>query len=457
MNGPAQSGPAQRGRARTSVVQIIPVQAGPVVRTGTAAIASVATGAVSVSDVVAECLGQVAELDPSIGAFRVVDEAGARDRAKQFDHRVAGPLHGLVAGIKDVIDTADLPTGYGSPLFAGHQPAADADVVAALRRAGAIVLGKTESTEFAMFHPARTRNPVDPGRTPGGSSSGSAAAVAAGMVPVALGTQTAGSVVRPAAFCGVYGFKPSRGWTSARGVWRLSEQLDTVGIFARCAADLAAVYRVLATAAPAGGTWPGPAAPHPPSVAVLRAEEWGAPDRDVHDALSSVAGRLADRGWRVKEMAMPAAWRRLPGHHEVVMAAETARNLHASLGERIGQISGAAQAVVERGDRCTAREYLAALDARDEALRVLAPLSAAADLVLTPSALGVAPEGLEYTGDPVMCRAWTLLGLPAANVPAVRRPDGLPVGVQFVGVGRDDLSYLTHLALVEGALTHKED
>jgi Asp-tRNA(Asn)/Glu-tRNA(Gln) amidotransferase A subunit family amidase len=425
-------------------------------RTGTEAIASVATGAVSASDVVADCLGQVAELDPSIGAFRVVDETGARHRAKQLDHRVAGPLHGLVAGIKDVIDTADLPTGYGSPLFAGHQPAADADVVAALRRAGAIVLGKTESTEFAMFHPARTRNPVDPGRTPGGSSSGSAAAVAAGMVPVALGTQTAGSVVRPAAYCGVYGFKPSWGWTSATGVWRLSERLDTLGLFARCVADLAAVYRVLGPAAADPQPRPMAAATHP-SVAVLRAGEWGTCDHDVHDALSSVAGRLADRGWQVTEMAMPASWRHLPGHHEVVMAAETARNLHASLGERVGQISEAAQAVVERGDRCTAREYLAALDAREEALRALAPLSAAADLVLTPSALGVAPEGLAFTGDPAMCRPWTLLGLPAANVPAFRRADGLPVGVQFVGVGRDDFSYLTYLALVEAALTHKED
>jgi Asp-tRNA(Asn)/Glu-tRNA(Gln) amidotransferase A subunit family amidase len=432
--------------------------------TGTAAIASVATGAVSVSDVVAECLGRVAELDPSIGAFRVVDDTGARHRAKQLDHRVAGPLHGLVAGIKDVIDTADLPTGYGSPLFAGHQPTADADVVAVLRRAGVIVLGKTESTEFAMFHPARTRNPADPARTPGGSSSGSAAAVAAGMVPVALGTQTAGSVVRPAAYCGVYGFKPSWGWTPTTGIWRLSQRLDTVGLFARCVADLDVVYRLLRSgtaetpgpaspASPAGRAGP----PHPPSVAVLRAGEWAACDTDVDDALSSVAGRLADRGWAVREMAMPASWRDLPGQHEVIMAAETARNLHASLGERVSQISQAAQAVVERGDRCTAAEYLAALDAREEALKTLAPLRAAADLILTPSALGVAPEGLEFTGDPVMCRPWTLLGLPAANVPAFRRPDGLPVGVQFAGAGRDDLSYLTYLALVEAALTHKED
>jgi Asp-tRNA(Asn)/Glu-tRNA(Gln) amidotransferase A subunit family amidase len=420
--------------------------------TGTEAIAAVSAGAASVSDVAARCLAQVADLDPGIGAFRVIDEHGVRSRAKQLDDRVAGPLHGLVVGIKDVIDTADLPTGYGSALFADHQPAADADVVAALRQAGAIVLGKTESTEFAMFQPTRTRNPVDPARTPGGSSSGSAAAVAAGMVPVALGTQTAGSVVRPAAYCGVYGFKPSWGWTSTAGIWRLSENLDTVGLFARCVADLRLIYQVLSSAV-AG---PPPAAAQPagkPAVAVLSTEDWGPADGDVRAALSAVAGRLSDDGWEVREMAMPPAWRHLPGQQEVLMAAEVAKNLHAALGDRVGQISGSAQAIVARGDRCLAAEYLAALEARAEAVAALVPLAGVTDLLLAPSALGAAPVGLDFTGDPVMCRPWTLLGLPAANVPAWQRPDGLPVGVQLIGTRRDDLSYLTNLARAEAALT----
>lgn len=421
------------------------------VPTGVQAVTAVATGAASVSDVVDACLRQAAELDAAIGAFRFLDEEGARARAKRLDEHIAGPLQGLVVGVKDVIDTADMPTGYGSPLFADHQPARDAEVVAALRRAGAVVLGKTESTEFAMFHPARTRNPRDLSRTPGGSSSGSAAAVAAGMVPFALGTQTAGSVVRPAAYCGVYGFKPTRGWVATDGIWRLSERLDTVGLFAHSVADLMLVYRALG---PPAQTPPGPGpAPAGRTVAVLGAAEWGTCDGDVRDALSFAAGRLSDRGWRVRDMAMPAGWRHLPEQHNVVMAAEVARNLHAVLGERVGQISEKAQAVVGQGDRCSAREYLAALEARDEVLRDLAPLAATVDLVLAPSALGAAPEGLESTGDPVMCRPWTLLGLPAANVPAFRRPDGLPVGVQFVGLRRDDLSYLNQLALVEAALT----
>jgi Asp-tRNA(Asn)/Glu-tRNA(Gln) amidotransferase A subunit family amidase len=422
-------------------------------QSGTEAIAAVSAGAASVSDVAGRCLARVAELDPGIGAFRVIDEDAVRSRAKQLDDRVAGPLHGLVVGIKDVIDTADLPTGYGSALFADHQPAADADVVAALRRAGAIVLGKTESTEFAMFQPTRTRNPADPARTPGGSSSGSAAAVAAGMVPVALGTQTAGSVVRPAAYCGVYGFKPSWGWTSTAGIWRLSEHLDTVGLFARCVADLRLTYQVLSSVA----TPALPAAADPagrPAVAVLSAEDWGSADGDVRAALSAVAGRLSDRGWPVREMAMPAAWRHLPGQQEVVMAAEVAKNLHATLGDRVSQISESAQAIVARGDRCLATEYLAARQARAEALAVLVPLAAVTDLVLAPSALGAAPVGLDYTGDPVMCRPWTLLGLPAANVPAWRRPDGLPVGVQLIGTRHDDIGFLRNLALAEAALTN---
>jgi Asp-tRNA(Asn)/Glu-tRNA(Gln) amidotransferase A subunit family amidase len=422
------------------------------VLTGTDAVAAVATGAASVSDVVDGCFGQAAELEAAIGAFRFLDEEGARARAKQLDEHVAGPLQGLVVGVKDVIDTADMPTGYGSPLFADHQPARDAEVVAALRRAGAIVLGKTESTEFAMFHPARTRNPRDLSRTPGGSSSGSAAAVAAGMVPVAFGTQTAGSVIRPAAYCGVYGFKPTRGWVSTDGVWRLSERLDTVGLFADCVADLMLVYRALR---PFAETPPGHGpARVAPTVAVLDPAQWGLCDGDVRDALSFVAGRLSDRGWQVRDMAMPASWRHLPEQHNVVMTAEIAQNFHAALGERVGQISESAQAVVEQGDRCSAREYLAALEATQDVLRALAPLAATVDLVLGPSALGAAPKGLESTGDPVMCRPWTLLGLPAANVPAFRRPDGLPVGVQFAGLRRDDLSYLNQLALVEDALTH---
>lgn len=434
--------------------------AGPDDLTGTAAVTAASTGTQEVSTLVAAALARVSERDPVVGAFRAVAEQAAAGRAKELDGQPAGALYGLVAGVKDVIDTADLPTGYGSPLYAQHQPEADADLVRDLRRAGAIVLGKTESTEFAMYQPTRTRNPAALGRTPGGSSSGSAAAVAAGMVPVAFGTQTAGSVIRPAAYCGVYGCKPCRGWTSTAGVWRLAEHLDTVGIFARSAADLQLVYHALKASGgpPAAVPVPGPDRPRPArrTVAVLAAAEWGEVSPEVTAALDGVAGRLDRAGWRVQPMTMPASWAGLPRQHEIVMAAEAARNLRQALGPRLRDISASAQAVVERGDRCPAGDYLDALAAADAATAVLGPLAASADLILAPSALGVAPEGLDYTGDPVMCRPWTLLGLPAANVPAWRRDDGLPVGIQAIAPGYDDVGFLRDLVSLEAAVLERE-
>lgn len=438
--------------------------------TGTDAVAAVALGERSVSDIAAESLGRVRDLDEAICAFRALDEQAVISRAKELSDRAAGPLRGLVVGVKDVMDTADLPTRYGSPLFQDHCPTVDAAVVSKLRRSGAIVLGKTETTEFAMFHPTRTHNPVDLDRTPGGSSSGSAAAVAAGMVPVALGTQTAGSVIRPAAYCGVYGFKPARGWTSTAGIWCLSEQLDTVGLFARTVADLRMTYGqlrdvVAGTPARAAGTATGRqrTRPRPPPrtigelrCAVLTGDEWGSVDGDASDALAATAVRLETAGCMVSEMVMPPQWLRLPDHHVTVMAVEVAKNLRARLGDQVAQISESARGIVQRGDGTPALDYLEALDARGEAIELLGSLGVAADIVLAPSALGVAPEGLDFTGDPVMCRPWTLLGLPAANVPAHCRADGLPVGVQAIGLGFDDVEYLDHLALIEAALSETE-
>ena len=391
-------------------------------------------------DVAAEALATVAQLDESIGAFRVVDEDLVRRQAAVLDDdrgvsrnataEQSRPLRGMVVGVKDVIDTADLPTGYGSPLFADYRPAADAEVVALLRRAGALVLGKTESTEFAMYEPTRTRNPHDLTRTPGGFSSGSAAAVAAGMVPVALGTQTAGSVIRPAAYCGIYGFKPAFSWTSTAGVWQLAEHLDTVGILARSVEDLALAHRAMGRSGPAVA---GPTGRRALTVGVLNASEWAPSDDDVYTALRHVADRLSDAGWDVRPIPMPGDWTQLPEQHATVMAVEVAKNLRRSLGPRLAEISTKALAVVEQGDACPAQEYQAALQAGEAARAAVSAVAAELDLVVAPSALGVAPEGLAFTGDPVMCRAFTLLGIPAANVPAYRRADGLPVGVQARG------------------------
>jgi Asp-tRNA(Asn)/Glu-tRNA(Gln) amidotransferase A subunit family amidase len=422
-----------------------------------AAVEAVAAGTATVSDIADDALRTVAALDTEIGAFRIVDADAVRRQADGLDAFAPRPLTGVVIGIKDVIDTADLPTGYGSPLFNEHQPTADAAVVASCRQAGALVLGKTESTEFAMFQPTRTRNPLDVSRTPGGSSSGSAAAVAVGMVPVALGTQTAGSVIRPAAYCGTYGFKPTRGWTSTDGVWRLTESFDTIGLFARTAADLALTYQAIRDASgPDGAAAVDTSDRVPRRVAVLAAAEWGSCEPDVAMAIAAVTGQLREAGWEIRQLAMPEVWRDLPDVHSTLMAVEVARNMRERLGDRVDKISASARAIVERGDNTSADVTARARSTRQAAADALAELAGSTDLLLAPSALGVAPTGLDFTGDPVMCRPWTLLCAPATNVPAYFRPDGLPVGVQAVGVQLNDVTFMTALASLEAALANKE-
>lgn len=432
-----------------------------------AAVEAVASGARTVRELAEQALQAVAERDGPIGAFRVVDADLVRAQARALDEEGAGALRGVIVGVKDLIDTADLPTGYGSAIFAEHQPDADADVVSRLRQAGALVLGKTETTEFAMAAPARTRNPHAPDHTPGGSSSGSAAAVAAGMVPVALGTQTAGSVVRPAAFCGVYGFKPSFGWASMRGVLELAPTLDTLGIFARHVGDLSLLYEALADdpSAPPGTSTSveppepagaadaaGPADRDARSIGILAAAEWAVADLEAYDALRDVGERLRDAGWKVADLTMPGPWRGLPAHHEVLMISQVARSLRRLLGQRITEIREGTRALVAEGDACSAVAYLDALAATEEARAAVAPLRESFDLLLAPSALGAAPASLETTGDAVMCRAFSLLGLPACNVPAWWREDGLPVGVQAVGLDHDDRAFLGHLAALSSTL-----
>ncbi|WOC12712.1 Putative amidase AmiD [Gordonia sp. MP11Mi] len=388
--------------------------------------------------------------DSVIGAFRSTSAEYVDTQLRADSARPIGPLSGVCVGVKDVIDTSALPTGYGSPLFEEHQPDRDAAVVTRIRDAGGVILGKTECTEFAMFQPSRTRNPVDLTRTPGGSSSGSAAAVAAGMVPVALGTQTAGSVIRPAAYCGVYGFTPTRGWTDADGIWSLAESLDTVGVFARTVADLELCYRALAVE----GLHASPDTSR--RALLLRCDEWGLCDPVVYEALEATAAALRDHGWVVAEAPLPPTWRDLPEDHKTLMAIEVATSMTAALGDRIDGISTAARAVVEQGLRANPGDHAAVLRRRDAALGDARRLAGIGDVVLAPSALGVAPPGLDFTGDPVMCRPATLLGLPAANVPGYTDTSGLPVGVQVVGLHGDDRTLLADLAAIEAALSSTE-
>ena len=412
-------------------------------------VAAVTSRRDTVVDLAQAALSRASEVEDRIHAFCYLDEQAVLASAEAVDRHGDGPLKGLVVGVKDVIDTVDMPTTYGSPLFAGHQPAHDAAIVATIRRLGGLVLGKTSSTEFAMFEPTDTRNPVDLTRTPGGSSSGSAAAVAAGVLPVALGTQTAGSVVRPAAYCGIYGFKPSRGWTSTEGVFPLAASLDTLGILARSIGDLRLVYEAVRSSPPVARQ----DGRRLKTVAVLPAIEWGDVEPESLDALRSASARLAAHGLMVVDLDMPTEWLALPFEHETVMAFETARCLRQLLGDRVNEISPSSQSVVARGETTRQADYESSLDAARRATEVLQRLSRTVDMLLTPSALGVAPSGLDFTGDPVMCRPWTLLGLPTANLPTFRTDAGLPVGIQAVSLVCDDAGFLDDLEVLETLLS----
>jgi Asp-tRNA(Asn)/Glu-tRNA(Gln) amidotransferase A subunit family amidase len=383
--------------------------------------------ALSAVEAVTACAERIAARDADVRAWVDWDPEPALAEARERDAEPArGPLHGMPVGVKDLIDTADRPTQHGSPIFAGHRPAADAACVAALRAAGAVVLGKTHTTELAAYEPAPTRNPHDLAHTPGGSSSGSAAAVAAGMVPVALGTQTAGSVVRPAAFCGVLGFKPTFGLVDRRGVGAQAPSLDTLGWFARRADDLSLLLDVLA-----------PGLPRDPAlarrVAVLRTPHDGEADADVHTALAAAAAALVAAGVEVSELPWPAFFDGLTEGQIDVQAREAALTLGPLRAEHAGRMSASLLGLLEEGDAVAPGAYAAALARARTAWAALPTVLGEVDALLVPAVRGEAPRGLDSTGDPLFCRAWTLLGVPAVAVPAGRGAHGLPVGVQLVG------------------------
>ena len=394
----------------------------------------IARGELDSETLVLACLDRIAERDDVVGAWQVVDPEAAVRQARDRDASTArGPLHGVPVAVKDLIDTADLPTCYGSRIHAGHRPAADAECVARLRRAGAVVLGKTVTTEFAAFAPGRTVNPLDPRRTPGGSSSGSAAAVADGMVPVALGTQTAGSVVRPASFCGVFGLKPTYGTVPTAGVRPLSDSLDTVGWFARTPEDLQLLRRVLGdTRHPDDDGALGPR----PRIGFVRTPQWPDAEASTRERIEQAVERLAGAA-QVEERALPAQFEDLLPAQMTIMEREAAAALDVEWRGSRGDLSDELTRLLERGHAVSDAEYERALLLADACRADLPEVLAGLDFVLTPSAVGEAPLG-RATGDPVFCRTWTLLGVPTVSVPGLTGPSGMPLGVQVVtGRGAD--------------------
>jgi Asp-tRNA(Asn)/Glu-tRNA(Gln) amidotransferase A subunit family amidase len=376
------------------------------------------------------CLDRIDAREPDVAAWQYLAREQATAHAREADRTPPrGALHGVPIAVKDVFDTFDMPTSLGSPIYATRRPAWDAACVAAARAAGAIVLGKTVTTEFASYHPGGTRNPHDPSRTPGGSSSGSAAAVADFMAPLAFGTQTAASVTRPAAFCGVVGYKASYGELSLSGVRPLAQSLDTLGIFARSVIDIAMMRDVLL-----GREHRGLAATtSPPRLGLCRTPAWPLAEPASRDALDRCAERLRAAGASIEEVALPASFDALAEAQQTIMTYETARNYVFEWTQRVDGLSASFRVICESGMRILRETYLAALDCVSEARARLPDVLRDCDALITPATRGEAPPIDAGTGDPAMSRMWTALGTPTLAIPVPRAPGSLPVAVQLVG------------------------
>ncbi len=417
----------------------------------TEAARAIAAGETTSEELLTDCLARIAEYEPVVGAWAWLDPEHALALARAADEKrqqggPTGPLHGLPVGIKDIIDTNDMPTELGSPLHAGRTPAGDATLVARLREAGAVIIGKTVTAELAVTFPGKTTNPHDATRTPGGSSSGSAAATAAYMVPLAIGTQTNGSVIRPASYCGVFGLKPSHGLISRHGVSQLSANLDTIGLFARGLADLALCGDVLIgydaldpgmrpRSRPPLAAGLAEAPPMPPHFAFVQSPVWDQAEAGTKSAFDEVISEL---GERVDMIPLPAEFASAHACHRTIMDAELAQNLDRLYDRGRDQLSGDLAGRIEAGRQVPAVEYLAALELADRLGRELAGMFDDYDAILTPAAPGEAPVGLDSTGSAVFNTIWTLLGLPALNLPVLEGPAGLPLGLQLVGARDDD-------------------
>jgi Asp-tRNA(Asn)/Glu-tRNA(Gln) amidotransferase A subunit family amidase len=409
----------------------------------------------SAEELVQSCLARIAEHEPTIGAWTHLDPAHALEQAREADRqrrsgRAVGPLHGIPVGLKDIFDTKDMPTERGSPIHAGRRTGRDSAVAERLRAAGAIILGKTVTTEFAYFGPGKTRNPHDPARTPGGSSSGSAAAVASFMVPLAIGSQTNGSMIRPASFCGVVGFKPSHGLISRHRALQLSRSLDHVGVYGRTVGDAALLADALAghderdpdtapLAAPELADIAATEPPLPPRFAYVRSPVWDEAADDTKAGFDELVGHLAGR---VVALDLPAAFAGAHAAQRTIMAAEMAANLAREYRNDRDRMTDKLGSFIEEGQRVAAVDYLAARALAGSLREMLGTMFQDFHAILTPAAPGEAPVGLESTGNPTFCTIWTLTGLPAVSLPLLQGSHGMPIGVQLVGEWRDDARLL---------------
>jgi len=408
--------------------------------TATEAARKIATGELSAEALVRACLDRVSEREQTIGAWEFIDPDAVITEAKLRDsEQPRGPLHGIPVGIKDIIDTADMPTRLGSPIYADNHPDADAACVSAIRSAGAIIIGKTVTTEFATFTPGKTVNPHNTAHTPGGSSSGSAAGVADFMAPIAYGTQTSGSVIRPSSFCGLCGFKPSFGAVSRQGVLTIVPSFDCVGYMARCFDDLSLTHRVVTSMPPLPLD---DGLDRAPRIGICRSHQWPQADPASIKAIQTASQRLAAHGAHTEDISLPAHFAGLEAAHATIMDVALWQSLRRDYDEHRDMLSDRLRDRMERGMATNTDKFLEALALAAKCRADIGLLLADWDGFLTPSAVGEAPEGLAITGVPTFNMVWTLLHLPCVTVPGLTGPSGLPVGVQLVTFHGGDLSLL---------------
>lgn len=429
-----------------------------------------ARGALSAVVLAEACLAQIAAREPQIQAWAWLDGEHVLRQARALDaHRTSGraigPLHGLPVAVKDIIDTARIPTANGTVLDAGRVPTADAFVVERLKAAGAVIMGKTVTTELAFLHPGKTRNPHDTDHTPGGSSSGSAAAVATGMVPFAIGTQTGGSIIRPAAYCGIVGFKPTFGAIPRTGILAQSPSLDTVGVFARTCEDAALLAEVLfGHDAKDRSTTPSPpprlldtamsAPPVTPTLAFVRPPQWETADEQTQAAFGQLTEMLGEQCF---EAALPNAFDDAAAIRERINHAEMAKCYFAFERRGRGQLSETLQSALDAGKAIPARDYIAALDWPDVLHAGLAEIFDRCDAILAPAAPGAAPSALAGTGSSIFNGLWTLCGTPAVTVPLLTADSGLPMGVQLIGRRGDDARLLRTARWLVGRVASEQE
>lgn len=403
------------------------------------AAALIAAGELSSVELVQACLDRIAQREPTVHAWSYIDPEAAMQQARARDAtRAVGPLHGIPIAVKDVIDAAGLPSGMGSPIYDGFRPFADAACVATLRAAGAVILGKTVTAEFAGVSPGPTTHPLAPEHTPGGSSSGSAAAVADHMVPIALGTQTGGSIVRPAAYCGIVGFKPSYGTVSRTGLKMAAESFDTIGLMARDVEDIAVAWRVLVGSTRSMPVHRGST----PRLLLFRGHYWDQASPDSVAALESAAEDLRARGGAIEELPVPAGFSELSEARVIINGYERARALAWERCNHAERISPAMAHVVDAGWSVPYERYIEAVQTTERWRSWFASVSDGYDGVVAPAVNGEAPKGLASTGAATFQEIWTLLRVPAITLPLSTGRLGLPVGVQFVGRQYGDESLL---------------